>query len=85
MQVRVHHAASSWHRVSSGVPQGSVLGPQLFLIYVNNVVSGLRCRYKIFADDIKLYLSSLPQPNVTGIADLQRDIDLLANTAARGD
>ena len=82
MQVRVHHAASSWHRVSSGVPQGSVLGPQLFLIYVNHVVSGLRCRYKIFADDIKLYLSSLPQPNVTGIADLQRDIDLLVNTAA---
>ena len=82
MQVRVHQATSSWHRVYSGVPQGSVLGPQLFLIYVNHVVSGLSCRYKIFADDIKLYLSSMPQTNERGITDLQSDIDLLVNTAA---
>ena len=82
MQVRVHQETSSWHRVTSGVPQGSVLGPLLFLIYVNNVVSGLRCKYKIFADDIKLYLSSTPIPPGSGMLDLQRDIDLLVNTAS---
>ena len=47
---------SSWEEVTSGIPQGSVLGPTLFLLYINdlpNMVSN--CEVKIFADDTKLY------------------------------
>ena len=80
MQVRVHGAESTWCSVSSGVPQGSVLGPILFLIYVNHVVQNLSSKYKIFADDIKLYVSSTSRGPSERIAELQQDINMLVRT-----
>ena len=48
---------SGWTPVPSGVPQGSVLAPLLFAIYVNDLPDSLQCGIKIFADDTKLYRS----------------------------
>ena len=45
---------SSW-KVTSGIPQRSVLGPVLFVIYVNDMPDSLNSFGKIFADDTKLY------------------------------
>jgi len=66
--------ASSYDFVSSGVPQGSVLGPLLFLIYVNDVADLFTdgsC-VKMYADDVKLYLEI---ENDSNVAMLQQNID----------
>ena len=45
---------SNWTRVKSGVPQGTILGPILFLVYINDLPSEIQSPIKLFADDTKL-------------------------------
>ena len=74
-RVVLSNAASTFLPVTSGVPQGSVLGPVLFLIYINDIVDlfhGSDVRVKLYADDIKIYLEI---PNDTDCATLQTFID----------
>ena len=53
--VRIDGVVSEEKTVISGVPQGSVLGPFLFLIYVNDMPEVIRSRLFLFADDNKVY------------------------------
>lgn len=48
-------ATCSWPSVNAGVPQGSIIGPQLFLIYINNIVTYVEAKLQLFADDTSLF------------------------------
>ena len=81
MSVSVNHQHSSTRPVASGVPQGSVLGPLLFLLYVNFLTHDITSPTKIFADDLKLYVNIRLDSDLTvtnDIASCQSDIDKLA-------
>ena len=57
MRVRVNHTLSSPIVMSSGVPQGSVLGPELFKFFINDLPDILKVDCLIYADDLKLWHS----------------------------
>ena len=55
---------SDWVDVGAGVPQGSLLGPILFLIYINDIVDTVQSEIKIFADDTFIYRILCPNSTV---------------------
>ena len=63
---------SSWTKVNAGVPQGSILEPLLFLIYINDLANELQSHPKLFADDISLF--SMVQDITTSTVSLNNDL-----------
>ena len=63
---------SSWDNISAGVPQGSVPGPLLFLIYINDIVHNIKYVIKFFADDTSLFMTARDVNE--GALDLSRDL-----------
>ena len=69
---------SEWEDVVSGLPQGSVLGPLLFVVFINDITNIINSICKLFADDTKL-LRAIKDD--TDSVKLQQDIDSLVELA----
>ena len=66
-KVVIQSAESNYLPLSAGVPQGSVLGPLLFLIYVNDITDSLLSLTRLYADDSSLYYSATSLKDIEGI------------------
>ena len=78
-RVVLNGQVSSWANVKSGVPQGSILGPLLFLIYISDLPKGLSSNAKLFADDTSLF--SVIHDSSTTRNELNNDLLKLNNWA----
>ena len=54
-RVSINGSQSSWKDVTGGIPQGSVLGPVLFPVFINDLPEVIEVLIKLFADDAKIY------------------------------
>lgn len=73
-QVVVNGEESSWRNVTSGIPQGSVLGPLLFVIFINDLPDLIESELYLFADDTKVFSTNR---SIADVEQLQRDLDTL--------
>lgn len=78
--VRVGAKTSSWTEVISGVPQGSVLGPVLFLCFINDLPDVVEGIVKVFADDSKVYSCVKTEDDYER---LQADLDKLCDWSSK--
>lgn len=68
---------SQWNDVESGVPQGSVLGPVLFIIFIDDLAELISCVGKMYADDTKVMCGLNRSNPIPDIKNLQDDIDCI--------
>ena len=79
-RVVVNGVKSDWAPVLSGVPQGTVLGPLLFSLYINDISSDIKSEIRLFADDLVCYREIKDEEDTIK---LQRDIDRLGSWARK--
>ena len=55
-RVVINNSTSSWRDINAGVPQGSILVPLLFIVFINDILTDINSTIKLFAVDTSLYL-----------------------------
>ena len=70
---------SNWGDILAGVPQGSILGPLFFLVYINDLTADLKCNVKLFADNTSLF--TIAQEANEAVDHMNHDLQLIAQWA----
>ena len=78
-RVVLNGQTSEWEKVNAGVPQGSIIGPLFFLIYINDLTDGASSIVKLFADDTSLF--SVAQNKNNSVSQFNNDLDKFSNWA----
>ena len=78
-RVLLNGQTSEWRNVTAGVPQGSILGPLLFLIYINDLSGDLSSKAKLFTDDTSLF--SVMHDITTSANELNNDLKKISDWA----
>ena len=73
-KVVLNGVESNVYNLEAGVPQGSIWGPRLFLIYINDIVEDMECNINIFADDTSVQQSII---DITSFEKVNRDLQRL--------
>ena len=75
-------AVSDWVFIQAGVPQGSILGHLLFLLYINDIVHDIGPNIRLFADDTSLFI--IVEDAITAAACLNNDLDKIISGQPSG-
>ena len=78
-RVVLNGQTSEWEKINAGVPQGSILGPLFFLIYINDLNDGISAIVKLFADDTSLF--SIVQNRNNSASQVNNDLDKINDWA----
>ena len=78
-RVVLNGQTSNWKEILAGVPKGSILGPLLFLIFINDIPEGIQSIIIFFADDTSIF--SVMKDSIAASVTLNEDLYLISKWA----